>query len=165
MKIENLHELFVNELSDIWNGEQQLTKALPKMAEKSSDNRLAEGFTIHLQETKGQIDRIQRVVSLLGIELEKETCDAMKGLIKEGEELIKNVAKGPLLDAALITAAQKVEHYEIAAYGSLCALAKELGYDDAAAILAETLEEEKATNEKLDRLAEGHINSDARMAA
>jgi ferritin-like metal-binding protein YciE len=168
MKIKTLQELFLNELSDMYSGEQQITKALPKMADKASSPELADGFRTHLKETEGQIERINRVASLLSLKLENEKCEAMAGLLKEGEQLIKHIEEGPLLDAAMITAAQKVEHYEISAYGSLCALAKELGYDEAADILSETLEEEKATDDKLQQLALGNINhqaSEVRAAA
>ena len=165
MKLKNLDELFQDELFDIYNGEQQLTKALPKMAENASDPRLAEGFRNHLEETEGQIRRIEKIFKLLNITEQKETCEAMKGLIKEGEELIKNTEEGPVRDAAMITAAQKVEHYEIAAYGSLVALANTLGHMEAASIMAETLEEERATDRKLNELAEGGINQNAMQEA
>lgn len=165
MKLKNLDELFQDELFDIYNGEQQLTKALPKMAENASDPRLAEGFRTHLEETEGQIRRIEKIFKLLNIKEKSETCDAMKGLIKEAEELIKNTEEGPVRDSAMITAAQKVEHYEIAAYGSLVALANTLGHMEAASIMAETLEEERATDRKLNELAEGGINQDAMQEA
>jgi ferritin-like metal-binding protein YciE len=161
MKIDTLEALFINELADMYNGEQQITKALPKMAEKATDPRLAEGFETHLKETQGQIERIERIVALLDIKLENEKCEAMEGLLKEGDQMMKTVEQGPLLDAAMITAAQKVEHYEIAAYGSLCALAEEMGWDEVVTILHDTLDEEKATDGKLQQLAEGNINHEA----
>lgn len=164
-KMKNLEELFEDELFDIYNGEQQLTKALPKMAENATDPRLAEGFRTHLEETEGQIRRIEKIFELLDIKEKKETCEAMKGLTTEGEQLIKNTEKGPVRDAAMITAAQKVEHYEIAAYGSLVALANTLGHMEAASILAESLEEERATDRKLNELAEGGINQEAMREA
>lgn len=165
MKLKNLDELFQDELFDIYSGEQQLTKALPKMAENASDPRLAEGFKTHLEETEGQVRRIEKIFDLLNIKDKKETCEAMKGLIKEAEELIENTEEGPVRDSAMITAAQKVEHYKIAAYGSLVALANTLGYMEAASIMAETLEEERATDRKLNELAEGGINQDAMQEA
>ncbi len=165
MKLKNLDELFQDELFDIYNGEQQLVKALPKMVENASDPRLAEGFRTHLEETEGQVRRIEKIFELLNITEKKETCEAMKGLIKEAEELIKNTEKGPVRDSAMITAAQKVEHYEIAAYGSLVALANTLGHMEAASIMAETLEEERAADRKLNELAEGGINQDAMQEA
>ncbi|MCE7887192.1 MAG: ferritin-like domain-containing protein [Alphaproteobacteria bacterium PRO2] len=165
MKMKNLEELFEDELFDIYNGEQQLTKALPKMAEKATDPRLAEGFRSHLEETEGQVRRIEKIFELLSIKEKSEKCEAMKGLITEAEELIKNTDEGPVRDAAMITAAQKVEHYEIAAYGSLISLANTLGHMEAASILAETLEEERATDRRLSDLAEGGINREAMQEA
>lgn len=165
MKMKNLEELFEDELFDIYNGEQQLTKALPKMAEKATDLRLAEGFRNHLEETEGQVRRIEKIFDLLDIKEKKEKCEAMKGLITEAEELIKNTAEGPVRDSAMITAAQKVEHYEIAAYGSLISLANTLGHMEAASILAETLEEERAADRRLSDLAEGGINREAMQEA
>lgn len=166
MHIKTLEDLFHDELFDIYNAEQQLTKALPKMAEKATNPDLADGFRMHLGETEGQIERLDRVFALLDIDVKKETCEAMKGLLKEGEELMKHAAEGSVCDAAMIAAAQKVEHYEIASYGTLVALAKILGHNDAARILQETLDEEKATDEKLSELAEDHVNEQAlRQAA
>lgn len=161
MKMKNLEELFQDELFDIYNGEQQLTKALPKMAEEASDPKLAEGFRTHLEETEGQVARIEKIFEMLDIKEKTEKCEAMQGLIKEAEQLIKNTDEGPVRDAAMITAAQKVEHYEIAAYGSLVALANTLGHAEAAALLEETLEEERATDRRLNELAMGGINDDA----
>lgn len=165
MKMKNLEELFRDELFDIYNGEQQLTKALPKMADKATDPRLAEGFRNHLEETEGQVRRIEKIFELLDIKEKSEKCEAMKGLITEAEELIKNTDEGAVRDAAMITAAQKVEHYEIAAYGSLISLANTLGHMEAASILAETLEEERATDRRLSDLAEGGINQEAMQEA
>ena len=154
MSIKNIEELFVHELSDIYSAEKQLTKALPRLARAAEDPALADGFRTHLEETQGQIERIDRVVELLDIKLKRIKCAAMEGLVEEGKEIIDSIEAGPLRDAALIGGAQKVEHYEIAAYGTLAALAKQLGYKDALPLLLETLEEEKATDEKLTRLAE-----------
>lgn len=165
MKMKNLEELFEDELFDIYSGERQLTKALPKMAEKAADPRLAEGFRNHNEETEGQIRRIEKIFELLSIKERSEKCEAMKGLIAEAEELIKNTDEGAVRDAAMITAAQKVEHYEIAAYGSLISLANTLGHMEAASILAETLEEERATDRRLSNLAEGGINREAMQEA
>lgn len=166
MKIETAEQLFNNELYDIYNAEKQLTKALPKMAKAASDTKLSAGFEKHLRETEGQVERLERIFEILNIKPEKEKCDAMQGLITEGEEFIKKIKEGPVLDAALITAAQKVAHYEIASYGCLCALAKHLGRTDIADILNETLDEEKATDKILNDLAESKINDEAiRQAA
>ena len=163
--IKTIEELFQNELFDIYDAEKQITKALPKMAEKASDRELAQGFQTHLKETEGQIKRLEKCFQLLGVEAEKETCEATQGLLKEGEQLMKEVEKGPVLDAALISAAQKVEHYEIATYGTLITWAQQLGFDEVADLLEETLDEEKATDEKLSDLAEDHVNEDAQKAA
>jgi len=165
MAVKSIEELFVHELSDIYSAEKQLTKALPKMARASTNEELAAGFETHLAETEGQIERIDQVVELLSIKLKRIKCQAMEGLISEGKDVIDEVEAGALRDAALIGAAQKVEHYEIAAYGTLCALGKQLGYTDAVKLLKETLAEEKATDEKLTMLAEGGTNQKASQAA
>lgn len=165
MAVKSIEELFVHELSDVYSAEKQLTKALPKMARASTNEELAAGFETHLAETEGQIERIDRVVELLDIKLKRIKCQAMEGLIAEGKDVIDEVEAGALRDAALIGAAQKVEHYEIAAYGTLCALGKQLGYTDAVKLLKETLAEEKATDEKLTLLAEGGANQKASRAA
>lgn len=154
MAIKNIQDLFVHELSDIYSAEKQLTKALPRLARASSSPELAEAFTMHLDETQGQIERIDQVVDELGIKLKRIKCAAMEGLVEEGKEAIDAIEQGPLRDAALIAGAQKAEHYEIASYGTLAALAKQLGYKNALTALLETLEEEKATDEKLTLLAE-----------
>ena len=154
MSVKNIEELFVHELSDIYSAEKQLTRALPKLARAADNPALSEGFQVHLEETQGQIERIDRIVDLLGIRLKRIKCAAMEGLVEEGKDVIDSIDAGPLRDAALIGGAQKVEHYEIAAYGTLAALAKQLGHKDALQLLLETLEEEKATDAKLTRLAE-----------
>lgn len=161
MAVKTLEDLFVHALSDIYSGEKQLTKALPKMAKASTNQKLSDAFTAHLGETEGQIERIDRVAALLEIKLKRIKCAAMEGLVEEGKEAIDEVEEGPVRDAALINAAQKVEHYEIASYGTLCALGRQLGYTDAVKLLQETLAEEKATDEKLSILAEGETNPDA----
>ena len=166
MKIHTLEEAFIMELSDIYNAEKQLTKALPKMAKAASDPELARGFETHLRETEGQIERLDRVVELCGIKLKSEKCDAMEGLIAEGDEAVKYTDEGPVRDAMLIAAAQKVEHYEIAGYGTLAELARKLGHDEAAGLLEETLQQEKDTDVKLTELAVGGVNDGAlRQAA
>lgn len=165
MKMKNLEDLFQDELFDIYNAEKQLTKVLPKMAENAKDARLAEGFRNHLEETEGHIRRIEKIFEVLSIKDKKETCEAMKGLLKEGDELMKNAEEGPTRDAAMIAAAQKVEHYEIATYGTLIALANQLGHMEAASILEETLEEERSCNRKLTDIAMGGVNQEAVQAA
>jgi len=156
MSISSLDELFVHDLSDIYNAEKQLTKALPAMARAATDPKLVDAFKSHLEETQGQIERLDQVVeSVEGLRIKRMKCHAMEGLVEEAKELIDSVEKGEVLDAGLIGAAQKVEHYEIATYGTLTALAKKLGYTEAARLLHETLEEEKSTDEKLTKIATG----------
>lgn len=166
MSIETLEDLFVHSLSDIYSAEKQLTKALPRLARAAEDAALASAFEAHLEETQGQIERIDEVVDSLGIKLKRVKCAAMEGLVDEGKEVIDSIGKGAVRDAALIGGAQKVEHYEIACYGTLCALGNQLGYADAVALLAQTLEEEKATDRKLTKLAEqGGLNQEAAAKA
>lgn len=155
MSISSLDELFIHELSDMYSAEKQLTKALPAMARAASNPTLAVAFKTHLEETHGQIERLDQVVeSIEGLRLKRIKCHAMEGLVEEAKELIDSVEKGEVLDAGLIGAAQKVEHYEIATYGTLAALAKKLGHKTAVKLLLETLAEEKSTDEKLTQIAE-----------
>lgn len=159
-KIDNFEDLFCHELSDLMNAEMQLTKALPKMAKAASNPDLKKGFETHLKETEDQIEKIKKAFESIDMEPEKVTCEAMKGLIKEGEEAIDEFEEGPLRDVALIIAAQKVEHYEIAGYGSVCTLADALGFEEAKTLLGSILEQEKATDEKLTKAAMS-INEEA----
>lgn len=159
-KIDNFEDLFCHELSDLMNAETQLTKALKDMAAAASDPTLKKGFETHLKETEDQIEKIKKAFASVEMEPEKVTCEAMKGLIKEGKEAIDEFEEGPLRDCALIIAAQKVEHYEIAGYGSVCALADKLGFEEAKNILGSILDQEKATDEKLTKAAM-NINEDA----
>ncbi|GFM75742.1 hypothetical protein PSCICM_15610 [Pseudomonas cichorii] len=149
-----IEDLFIHELSDIYSAEKQITKALPKLARASTNPKLAEAFNAHLEETQGQIQRIDQLVEQSEIKLKRVKCIAMEGLIEESKELLEEIEKGPVLDAGLIAACQKVEHYEIAGYGTLIAMAKHLGLDDAASLLGETLAEEKSADEKLTAIAE-----------
>ena len=166
MKITTLEEAFIHGLSDIYSAEKQLTKALPKMAKAATNPKLSEGFTTHLTETEGQVERIDQIVENTGLKLKRIKCAAMEGLIKESKEVIDEIEKGAVRDVMLIAGAQKVEHYEIASYGCLVEMAKKLGYTEAAQLLAETLAEEKATDEKLTKLAISNVNDEAsRMAA
>jgi len=151
VSITSINDLFIHELSDIYSAEKQLTRALPRLAHAASDAELSGAFQDHAEETQGQVDRI---VELLDIRLKRMKSVAMEGLIDEGRDMIDSIAKGPLRDAALIGSAQKVEHYEMAAYGTLCALARHLGYRDAIPLLEETLSEEKQTDKKLTAIAE-----------
>jgi ferritin-like metal-binding protein YciE len=154
MTTKTLKDLYIHSLSDIYSAEKQMTKSLPKMARASTNPGLRSAFETHLEETQGQIERIDQVVEASEIKLKRIKCVAMEGLIEEGQEQIDEIEKGPVLDTALIAAAQKVEHYEIATYGSLIALAKQLGEMAAVKLLGDTLKEEKATDEKLSLLAE-----------
>lgn len=163
--MKSLYDLFCHELADIYDAEQRIAEALPKMAKAAHDSELSDGFKTHLKETKQQVKRIERVYDLLGLEPEEEGCDAMKGLLKEGEEIMDDIKDKEVLDAALILAAQKVEHYEIASYGSLCALARTLNLGEVAELLHETLQEEKDTDEKLTTLAQTHVNAYAAQRA
>jgi len=165
MSVKTLHELFVHELSDIYSAEKQLTKALPRLARAAANPKLRQAFEAHLEETQGQVERIDRIVENGDIRLKRIKCAAMEGLVEEGREVIEAVEQGPVRDAALIAGAQKVEHYEIASYGTLCALAKQLGYDKAIDLLKQTLGEEKATDEKLTALAEQEGNPQAARQA
>ena len=162
--IATLDDLFVHTLQDIYYAEHQITKALPKMIEKASDPQLKQGFETHLRETEGQIARLERVFEMHGEKPRQVDCPAIDGIIKEADEIAGDVADKAVLDAALIAAAQAVEHYEITRYGTLIAWAKQLGRDDCAAILAETLAEEKSTDDKLTRMAETTANARAERA-
>jgi ferritin-like metal-binding protein YciE len=157
MPAKTLNDLFIHALSDVYSAEKQLTKALPRLARAATNEDLAAAFRTHLEETQGQIERIDQVVESAGIKLKRTKCVAMEGLVEEGQEQIEEIEKGPILDAALIAAAQKVEHYEIATYGTLATLAKKLGYNDGMKLLLETLQEEKATDEKLTLLAKQEL--------
>jgi ferritin-like metal-binding protein YciE len=157
----DLHELFLEELADIYNAEQQLTKALPKMAKAAESDELRSGFEQHLEETREHASRLEQVAEQLGEDLKRKTCQAMKGLIEEGEDIMKEEKGTSALDAALIADAQKVEHYEIATYGTLVTWAEQMGHTEAAQLLGETLQEEKATDEKLTQVAESMANRKA----
>jgi ferritin-like metal-binding protein YciE len=157
----SIEDLFVHELSDIYSAEKQLTKALPKMARAATNPDLKQIYTSHLEETNGQIARIDQAVEAVGIKLKRIKCAAMEGLVQEAQEIIDEIEKGPVLDVALIAAAQKVEHYEIAGYGTLSALARQLGYAEVEKLMGETLAEEKGADEKLNTLALQKVNVEA----
>ena len=152
MAAENLQELFVNELRDIYDAEKQLTKALPKMAKAADSDELRAAFSNHLGQTRRHVSRLEDVFKLLGIAARGKPCEGMKGLIEEGEEVMKEM-EGSTLDAALIASAQKVEHYEIATYGTLATFAEVLEMEEAKNLLGQTLDEEKAADEKLTGIA------------
>ncbi|RVD78899.1 hypothetical protein A9HBioS_1402 [Pseudomonas koreensis] len=163
MARKTVEDLFIHELSDVYSAEKQITKALPRLARAATNPLLAEAFTSHLEETQGQIERIDQLVELTGLKLKRMKCVAMEGLVEESKELLDEIDKGAVLDAALIGAAQKVEHYEIASYGTLIAMAKHLKLDDAAALLEATLAEEKGADEKLSKIAEQGGNQAATL--
>ena len=153
-----LHELMVDQLRDILWAEKELVKALPKMAKAAHDKKLGDAFTKHLAETKNHVVRVETILKGLGLSTRAKKCPAMEGLLKEGDELSEEYADSTALDAALITAAQKVEHYEIASYGTLRAFAQRLGYDDAVKLLTATLEEEGKADHTLTAIATGGVN-------
>jgi ferritin-like metal-binding protein YciE len=158
----DLHELFLDELGDVYSAEQQLIKALPKMVKAAQSDELRKAFELHLEETRKQATRLEEVAKGLEESLKKKTCAAMQGLIKEAGELMEEQKDSFALDAALIAAGQKVEHYEMASYGTLIAWAEEMGHDDAVELLRETLEEEEAADEKLTSIAKSEANPKAR---
>jgi len=153
MKHETFNDLMLDELKDIYDAEQQLTEALPKMAKAAKSSELKQGFETHLRQTKEHVARVERIFEALGETPKSKTCKAMKGLIAEGQEMIDDHDKSPLLDAGLIGAAQRVEHYEIAAYGTLRAFAETLGHQNVIDLIEQTLEEEKQTDETLTQIA------------
>jgi ferritin-like metal-binding protein YciE len=163
MNLETLKELYVNELRDLYNAENQLVKALPKMAKAASSDELKEAFEKHLEQTKGHVQRLEEVFEELGEKTKGKTCKAMKGLIDEGSEVLKADGEDSVVDAGIIVAAQKVEHYEIAGYGSVRTFAQLLGQDKSAELLQQTLDEESEANELLNKLAEDIVNPEALM--
>ena len=160
MSVTSMEELLIDELKDIYSAEKQITKALPKMAKATSSAELKAAFESHLEETEGQIERLNKVFEILGRAARGKVCHGMQGVLEEGSEVIEETEKSPLRDAALISAAQRVEHYEMAAYGAVREYARILGQDEIVSLLEETLEEEKAADEKLNTIA-GSVNSEA----
>ncbi|MDR1842778.1 MAG: ferritin-like domain-containing protein [Citrobacter amalonaticus] len=162
MNMKTLEDVFIHLLSDTYSAEKQLTRGLAKLARAASDEKLSAAFNAHLEETQGQIARIDQIIEQEPkIKIKRMKCAAMEGLIEEANEVIESTEKNEVRDAALIAAAQKVEHYEIASYGTLATLAEQLGYPAAVKLLAQTLEEEKETDLKLTDLAVGNINRSA----
>ncbi len=159
--IETLDDLFVHQLQDIYYAENQITKALPKMISKASDPQLRQGFETHLRETQNQILRLEQVFKMHGHEPKAVDCPAIDGIIEEADETAGDIADKEVLDAALLAAAQAVEHYEITRYGTLVAWARRLGRDDCASVLQQNLDEEKATDAKLTAMAESSVNRKA----
>jgi ferritin-like metal-binding protein YciE len=164
LTLNRLDDLLVFQLKDLYDAEHRLTKALPKMAEAASNNRLRSAFKEHLGETKHHVARLEKIFEALGLSPERETCEAMKGLIAEGDEAINADGESDVKDAALIAAAQRVEHYEIAGYGSVRTFAQQLGHEDIAELLQQTLDEEYGADETLTKIAESSVNSSAASA-
>ena len=159
MSLETLHDLMVHELKDLYSAERQLVQALPKMAKGANSDRLRTAFENHLAQTEEQVVRIETILDSFGESPRGQKCAGMEGLIEEGKELLKEDADPDVLDAGIIVAAQKVEHYEIVAYGSVCEYARMLGHTEALQLLEKTLDEEKKADQLLNQLAEGGINA------
>jgi ferritin-like metal-binding protein YciE len=164
MSLDSLEKLFVEELKDVYNAEKQILRALPRMAKAASAPQLQQAFTKHLKETEGQVQRLERVFQELGQSARGKTCKGMQGLLEEGKEVLEKDGEPAVIDAALIASAQRVEHYEIAAYGCLRTYAQLLGYSQAEQLLQQTLKEEEATDKKLTDLGESGINEAAASA-
>ncbi len=160
-KLKNLEDLFHHEIKDLYSAEKQLIQALPKMAESATDPKLKQQFEQHLEQTKAQKERIEKVCELLGISPGRMKCEAMEGLIKEGQELIAEDADPEVKDAGLIASAQRIEHYEISGYGTAVHFAERLGLAEAQQLLSETLKEEQTADTLLNKLAKGYINQKA----
>jgi len=161
MQLDSFETLFVDQLQDLYDAEQRLVSALPKMAAAASHADLRQAFEDHLKQTQGHVRRLEQVFKSIGKTAEGKTCQAMKGLVEEGSEVISAGGDPDVKDAALIAAAQRVEHYEIAGYGTLRTFAERLGKSDAVRLLQQTLQEETETDKKLTQLAESHINAEA----
>jgi ferritin-like metal-binding protein YciE len=161
MKEAKFEDLLKEELQDLYDAENQIIEALPKMVEAASSEELKSAFEDHLEQTREQVKRLDRVFKAIGEKPQRKTCEGMQGLLKVGEKIIAEIAKSPVLDAAIIGAAQKVEHYEISGYGTARTMAEMLGQQDAAELLEETLDEEKATDETLTEIAESIMSGDS----
>lgn len=164
MSVENFQELLVDELKDLYSAEKQIVRALPKLAKAVSTSELNQALLDHLEETKGQVERLEKIAELMGKKLTGKTCVGMKGVLEEGSEVLEDTEKGTVRDAALIAAAQRVEHYEMAGYGSARDFAKNLGLSDVSSLLEQTLEEEKNADKKLTTIAKA-VNKQAKQAA
>ena len=165
MPVKTTDDLLLEELRDIYHAEKQLVKALPKMAKKAKSDKLRQAFEHHLEETNGQIERLEQVFDHLDKPARGKRCEAMQGLIEEAQEMMEEIKTPEVLDVALIAGAQKVEHYEIASYGTVHALAEAMGHQEVAQLLAQTLQEEKETDRKLNELAISDINKKAMKSA
>ncbi len=164
MSLDSLEKLFLEELKDVYNAEKQILRALPKMAKAAESPELEQAFTKHLKETEGQVERLERIFKELGQAARGKKCKGMEGLLEEGKEVLEEDGDPAVIDAALIASAQRVEHYEIAAYGCLRTYASLLGYSEAEGLLSQTLQEEEAADKKLTQLGESGINESAAMA-
>jgi ferritin-like metal-binding protein YciE len=161
MPVKSVQDLFVQELRDIYHAERQITKALPRMVKAASSPELKQAFELHLEQTRGQIDRLDQVFEQLDLPKRAKKCEAMEGLLEEARSTMEEIEDEGVLDVGMIIGAQKVEHYEIAGYGSLVALARQLGHENVASLLAETLDEEKETDQKLNQIALSLVNPQA----
>ena len=162
MAQDGLRTLWIDELRDLYDAENRLVKAIPKMAKAASSAKLRAGFEEHLEQTKGHVDRLKEIFDNIGEKAKAKKCAGMMGIIKEGDEILQEDFAGPVMDAAIISAAQRVEHYEIAAYGCVRDWAELLGENEAAQLLEKTLEEEKETDQKLTELARDQVNPQAK---
>ena len=154
MSVDSVEKLFVEELKDLYSAENQITKALPKMVKAATSKDLKQAFESHLRETEGQIQRLEKICGILGASPRGKTCGGMKGVLEEGSSMLHEAAEGDIRDVALISAAQRVEHYEMAAYGTVRSYAELLGKPEIARLLEETLEEEKAADQKLTAISQ-----------
>lgn len=164
MSVETLDELLVDELKDLYSAEKQIVRSLPKLAKAAASTELQEALLSHLEETKGQVERLEQIAELVGKKLTGKTCVGMQGVLEEGSEVVEETDKGTVRDAALIGASQRVEHYEIAGYGTARDFAKILGMNDVAELLEQTLQEEKAADKKLTSLSTA-VNKRAKAEA
>jgi ferritin-like metal-binding protein YciE len=164
-KSGTLHDAFIDELRDTYDAERQITKALPKMIKAATSEELRTAFENHLEETRAQVERLEQVFELIDEKARGKHCDGMAGILEEGKSVMEEEFDETTMDAVLIASAQRVEHYEMAAYGTLVAWARDMGHNDAAELLEQTLAEEKAADEKLTTIAEGGINQEAAQAA
>jgi ferritin-like metal-binding protein YciE len=161
MKFNSLEDLLVDQLQDLYDAEQQLVKALPKMAKAASNSQLRHGFEEHLEQTKGHVNRLERVFKDLGASAKRKSCEAMEGIIEEAKDFLGENAEAAVRDAGLIALGQRAEHYEIAGYGTVRTWAEQLGHGESARLLQETLDEEKETDQKLTQIAERMSNPQA----
>jgi ferritin-like metal-binding protein YciE len=164
MSLDSLDKLFLEELKDIYNAEKLILRALPRMAKASESQELQQAFTQHLKETQGHVQRLERIFKDLDQPARGKKCKGMEGLLEEGKEILEQEGEGAVIDAALIASAQRVEHYEMAAYGCLRTYAQLLGHSDAERLLQQTLNEEEAADQKLTRIGEGGVNQAAAAA-